>query len=85
MIRFENVGMRYGTGTPVLDGVDFSLEAGDFRFLTGKSGAGKSSLLRLLYLAHRPSEGSIEMFGKDLSDARREDLPDMRRPATAFW
>jgi cell division transport system ATP-binding protein len=79
LVRLKQVGMRYGTGEPVLEGVDFSLARGDFRFLTGKSGAGKSSLLRLLYLAHRPSEGTIEMFGRDLSHANRETLPEMRR------
>ena len=79
LVRLTKVGMRYGTGEPVLRDMSFSLAAGDFRFLTGHSGAGKSSLLRLLYLAHRPSEGSIEMFGRDLTDAAREELPDMRR------
>ncbi len=79
LVRLTRVGMRYGTNEPVLRDLTFSLEAGDFKFLTGQSGAGKSSLLRLLYLAHRPSDGSIEMFGRDLSHAAREDLPDMRR------
>lgn len=79
LVRLTRVSMRYGAGEPVLRDLTFSLEAGDFRFLTGQSGAGKSSLLRLLYLAHRPDEGSIELFGRDLSDATREDLPDMRR------
>lgn len=79
LVRLKNVSMRYGSGEPVLRDMSFSLKAGDFRFLTGPSGAGKSSLLRLLYLAHRPSEGTIEMFGRDLSEATREDLPDMRR------
>lgn len=79
LVRLSKVGMAYGGGEPVLQDVSFSLKAGDFRFLTGASGAGKSSLLRLLYLAHRPSEGQIEMFGRDLTEAAREDLPDMRR------
>lgn len=79
LVRLKNVSMRYGSSEPVLHDMSFSLKAGDFRFLTGQSGAGKSSLLRLLYLAHRPSEGTIEMFGRDLSEATREDLPDMRR------
>lgn len=79
LVRLSKVSMAYGGGEPVLKDVSFSLKAGDFRFLTGQSGAGKSSLLRLLYLAHRPSEGNIEMFGRDLTDAAREDLPDMRR------
>lgn len=79
LVRLNKVGMRYGASEAVLRDVGFTLEPGDFRFLTGKSGAGKSSLLRLLYLSHRPSEGNMEMFGQDLALAKREDLPEMRR------
>ena len=59
VIRFENVGMRYGTGPEVLRDVTFELRDGDFRFLTGASGAGKSTLLKLMYLAHRPTRGLV--------------------------
>src|SRR3954462_6657231 len=79
LIRFENVGMRYGTGPEVLRDVSFTLERGSFHFLTGPSGAGKSSLLRLMYLAHRPSRGLITLFGRDLATLRRADLPPLRR------
>ena len=79
MIRFENVGMRYGAGPEVLRDITFTLEAGSFHFLTGPSGAGKSSLLRLLYLAHRPSRGLITLFGRDISTTPRADLPALRR------
>ena len=61
--------MRYGTGPEVLRDVSFTLEPGTFHFLTGASGAGKSSLLRLMYLAHRPSRGLITMFGHDVGVA----------------
>jgi cell division transport system ATP-binding protein len=79
LIRFENVGMRYGTGPEVLHDISFTLEPGSFHFLTGPSGAGKSSLLRLLYLAHRPSRGLITMFGRDVASLKRGDLPPLRR------
>ena len=79
MIRFENVGMRYGTGPEVLRDVSFTLEPGTFHFLTGASGAGKSSLLRLMYLAHRPSRGLITMFGHDVASLKRAELPPLRR------
>lgn len=79
MIRFENVGMRYGAGPEVLRDISFDLPQGSFRFLTGPSGAGKSSLLRLMYLAHRPSRGLINLFGKDLATLSRRDLPLLRR------
>jgi cell division transport system ATP-binding protein len=79
LIRFENVGMRYGNGPEVLRDVSFTLEPGTFHFLTGASGAGKSSLLRLMYLAHRPSRGLITMFGHDVASLKRAELPPLRR------
>ena len=54
---FDNVGLRYGTGKEILTDISFSLWPGSFYFLTGASGAGKTSLLKLLYLAQRPSRG----------------------------
>ena len=79
MVRFENVGMRYGLGPEILRDLNFTLEPGSFHFLTGQSGAGKSSLLRLLYLAHRPSRGLITMFGRDIATAKRRALTELRR------
>ena len=79
MVRFENVGMRYGTGPEVLKDVSFSLEAGSFTFLTGLSGAGKTTLLKLIYVAEPPSRGLITLFGTELATARRRDLPPLRR------
>jgi cell division transport system ATP-binding protein len=71
--------MRYGQGPEVLRDVTFELPPGSFHFLTGASGAGKSSLMRLLYLAHRPSRGLITLFGKDLSAFDRTEMPALRR------
>lgn len=79
MITFESVGLRYGTGPEVLRDITFTLGSGSFHFLTGASGAGKSSLLRLLYLAHRPSRGLITMFGQDIVSLPREGLPPLRQ------
>ena len=79
IFRFQNVGMRYGLGSEVLHDISFRLTAGSFHFLTGESGAGKSSLLRLMYLAHRPSRGLITLFGNDTSTAPRSALPPLRR------
>ncbi|HAA91088.1 MAG TPA: cell division ATP-binding protein FtsE [Rhodospirillaceae bacterium] len=79
MIRFENVGMRYGAGSEVLSDISFSLEPGAFRFVTGPSGAGKSSMLKLMYLAERPSRGLISLFDRDISTLQRNELPALRR------
>ena len=79
MVRFENVGMRYGDGPEVLRDISFALEPGSFHFLTGPSGAGKSSLLRLLFLAHRPSRGLITLFDRDTATMARHELPALRR------
>ncbi|CAA7621534.1 MULTISPECIES: cell division ATP-binding protein FtsE [Magnetospirillum] len=79
IIRFEGVGLRYGLGPEVLQDVDFALPAGSFHFLTGASGAGKSSLLRLMYLGLRPSRGRVTLFDKDIALTRRYELPALRR------
>jgi cell division transport system ATP-binding protein len=63
----------------VLRDLDFRLGAGQFYFLTGPSGAGKTSLLKLLYLAQRPTRGRISLFGEELTDAPRDLLPAFRR------
>lgn len=79
MIRFQNVGMRYGLGSEVLRNINFDLQIGSFHFLSGASGAGKSSLLKLIYLAHKPSHGLITLFGRDVTIADRRELAVMRR------
>ena len=78
-VKFDNVGLRYGTDPEVLSNLSFTLYPGSFYFLTGASGAGKTSLLKLLYLAQRPSRGAIRMFGEDLVTMPRERLPELRR------
>ncbi|HEY4265759.1 MAG TPA: cell division ATP-binding protein FtsE [Micropepsaceae bacterium] len=79
MVRFENVGMRYGAGPEVLRDVSFALDPGSLTFLTGPSGAGKSSLLKLVFMAEKPSRGLISLFGRDLARLKRADLPALRR------
>lgn len=79
VITFDNVGLRYGTDREVLSDVSFTLYPGSFYFLTGASGAGKTSLLKLLYLAQRPSRGMISMFGTDVITLPRSKLPAFRR------
>jgi cell division transport system ATP-binding protein len=71
--------LRYGTGAEVLRDLDFRLARGGFYFLTGPSGAGKTSLLKLLYLAQWPTRGRISLFGEELTDTTRDELPAFRR------
>lgn len=79
MIEFSNVGLRYGNGPEILRDLTFSVEPGSFHFLTGPSGAGKTSLLRLLLLSLKPSRGRVTMFGEDVSDLTQDRLLQMRR------
>ncbi len=65
MVRFENVGLRYGMGAEILKDISFTIEPQSFQFLTGPSGAGKTTLLRLILLSLRPTRGAIALFGSD--------------------
>lgn len=78
MITFQKVGMKYRGGPDILHDVTFQLPQGSFHFMTGASGAGKSSLLKLMYLAHRPSRGLIQMFNHDVTSLPHDRLPDLR-------
>ena len=79
MIRFEHVGLRYGVGPEVLSDISFTLESGSFHFLCGPSGAGKTSLMNLLYLGKKPSRGIVSMFGQNVSTLTREQLVPIRQ------
>lgn len=78
-VRFDRVGLRYDTSEDVLSDLTFELEQGSFAFLTGASGAGKTSLLRLIYLALRPTKGEVYLFGQRTSQLRRAQLSALRR------
>lgn len=79
IVQFENVGLRYGQGDEVLSDLSFSLTTGEFYFVTGASGAGKTSLLKMLYLAQRPTRGAINLFGTDIVTLPRARIPGFRR------
>ena len=79
MIRFENVGLRYGLGPEVLRDVTFHVKPGSFQYVTGPSGAGKSSLLKLLFLSLKPTRGSVRIFGADAATVGRDKIPALRR------
>lgn len=79
MVRFENVGLRYGMGPEVLRDVTFGIPARSFQFLTGPSGAGKTTLLRLLFLSLRPTRGLISIFGRDAAKLDPNETAALRQ------
>ena len=79
MIRFDNVGVRYGQGDEVLKDISFAIEPGSFQFLTGPSGAGKTTLLRLLFLSLKPTRGLINVFGQNAATLTKDEFPAIRR------
>lgn len=79
MIRFEHVGMRYGIGPEVLSDINFTLAPGSFHFLTGPSGAGKTSLMSLMYLGRLPTRGLVTMFGQNVNKMKRDEMSPMRQ------
>jgi cell division transport system ATP-binding protein len=79
MLRLEHVAMNYGEGPEVLHDVNLTLQRGEFVFVMGPSGAGKTSLLRLLALLHRPSTGVLSVFDEDIAQLNRDRLAALRR------
>jgi cell division transport system ATP-binding protein len=79
VIRFENVGLRYGLGSEVLRDLNFGINGQSFQFLTGPSGAGKTSLLRLMLLSLRPTRGLISMFDHDTVTLSKDGRANLRR------
>jgi len=86
MVRFDDVWLTYrragppGEGDPeVLRGLTFEIPAGGFRWLTGASGAGKTSVLRLMTMAVRPFRGRISLLGADVANVNRREAAFLRR------
>jgi cell division transport system ATP-binding protein len=79
VVRFENVGLRYGLGPEVLRDLNFQIAPHSFQFLTGPSGAGKTSLLKLLFLSMRPTRGLITIFNHDIATLDKDELATLRR------
>ena len=79
VVEMKGVGIRYDQGPEILSDINLSLKKGSFHFLTGKSGAGKTSLLSLMYLAQRPSRGALGVFGQNVNFANRDALAVLRR------
>ena len=79
MVRFENVAVRYGVEPEVLSDINLFIKPGGFYFITGASGTGKSSLLKLMNSTLTPTRGHIQLFGEDISQFDRQKLSRLRR------
>lgn len=79
IIRFDQVGLTYPGDHRVLHELNCSFSMGSFFFLTGLSGVGKTSLLRLIYRSIQPTEGVVKVFGKDISRMSAAELPEFRQ------
>jgi cell division transport system ATP-binding protein len=79
LVRFENVGLRYGIGAEILKDISFEIEPQSFQFLTGPSGAGKTTLLRLILLSLKPTRGLISLFGRDAASLDKDTITALRR------
>lgn len=79
MIKLEHVSKSYSAGIPALNDVNLEIEDGEFVFIVGDSGSGKSTMIKLLLKELEPSEGTIMINGKNLGKIRRRQIPKFRR------
>ncbi|MDO5690212.1 MAG: cell division ATP-binding protein FtsE [Tissierellia bacterium] len=79
MIQFKNVSKKYAKGIDALEDVSFTIEDGEFVFFIGASGAGKTTIIRLLLKEENPTKGKVILNGKDISFLRARRIPKIRR------
>ncbi|MDP8225119.1 MAG: cell division ATP-binding protein FtsE [Candidatus Lernaella stagnicola] len=79
MIRFHRVSKKYGRGVVALDDVSVNIGKAEMVFLTGPSGAGKTTFLRMIYVAETPTEGQVLVAGRNIAKLRESSIPYLRR------
>ncbi|MBR5773471.1 MAG: ATP-binding cassette domain-containing protein, partial [Clostridia bacterium] len=79
MIEFVNVSKTYDNGTQALNNVSLKIDKGEFVFVVGASGAGKSTFLKLIMREESSTEGRVIVNGYDLNEIKKKDIPFMRR------
>ena len=79
MIEFKNVSKKYGTGTVAVDNANFTIEKGEFAFLIGNSGSGKSTIIKMMLKEEEPSAGNIFINGRDITKIKPSKVPYLRR------
>lgn len=79
MIEFKNVSKKYGTGTVAVDNANFIIEKGEFAFLIGDSGSGKSTMIKMMLKEEEPTSGNIIINGRDITKIKPSKVPYLRR------
>ena len=79
MISIKGVSKSYGNGAPALSNLNLEIEDGEFVFVVGASGSGKSTFIKLLYREEKPTSGKVEVVGQDVSKIKNSKVPYFRR------
>ena len=79
MIEFRNVSKKYDTGTEAIHNINFKINKGEFAFLVGSSGSGKSTIIKLILKEEEPTSGNIIINGKDTTFLKPSRVPFLRR------
>jgi cell division transport system ATP-binding protein len=79
LVRFENVGLRYGLGSEILRDLSFDIKPKSFQFLSGPSGSGKTTLLRMMLATLKPTRGLVHLFGQDIGKMDKDQVTTLRR------
>jgi cell division transport system ATP-binding protein len=79
LVRFENVGLRYGLGTEILRDLSFEIKPRSFQFLSGPSGSGKTTLLKMMLATLKPTRGLVHLFDHDVGRMDKDKVTELRR------